>query len=85
MRAAIIPPEKLAVFTRPVGESMRVEPVPIYSGPFAGSYAINESILDSCHEWQAVREQALALMEAEGVTIQEVQASDLRNPYISRP
>lgn len=80
MRCAIIPPEKLSVFDVSIASNIRVGPVPIYSGPRAGSYAVNEAILDSCPEWRAVADAALALVAEHGVPIEEIDPSDLRNP-----
>lgn len=87
MRAAIIPPEKLAFFdiTLTSAPCLRVGPVLIHSGPHAGNYAINEAILTSCPEWVAVAGQARTLCEVHGVPIEEIDPSDLRNPEAITP
>jgi hypothetical protein len=82
MRCAIIPPEKLEFFdiqstTFPF---LRVGPVSIHSGPHAGSYAVNEAILTSCPEWEALAETAIALCATHGVPILEIDPADLVNP-----
>ena len=85
MRAAIIPPEKLGLFDRALSPDMpflQVGPVPIHSGPVAGSYAINEAILDSCPEWRAAAEAAMEYMAGYGVAIEEIDPADLRNPEV---
>lgn len=82
MRAAIVPPEKLPLFDRPLTGFPHIEvgPVLFHSGPHAGSYAINEAILSSCPEWAAVADKALALCAEHGVPIVEIDPADLRDP-----
>ncbi len=83
MRAAIIPPEKLPIFDRAISEELsfiRSGPLPIYTGPFAGNFAINEAILDSCDEWRAVADQARALLAEHGVSVEEIDPAELQKP-----
>lgn len=83
MRCAIIPPEKLELFDKPLSKSLpwiEVGPAMIYSGPFAGSYAINEAILDSCDEWRVRAAKVRADWAAQGVTVEEIDPADLVNP-----
>jgi hypothetical protein len=69
MNAAIIPPAKLAAFDVALTPHIRIGPSKIYTGPYAGNYAINTDILNSCPEWKAQTAAAEALITAQGVLI----------------
>lgn len=86
IQAAIIPASLLSTFdvALPGFPRLRVGPVPIYSGTYAGSHAINSAILTSCPEWEDAAEQALALIAANNIQIVALDTSTLINPAATK-